>query len=170
MPFKKFMQFCVCFFSLAFSISFSCFANEIKEKHAWFEKIYPLLAERLKRLSETPEKIAFMFDGPNVTLDEKSVAKNLLKEGCRADEVLREVRAILADESIPWECDPLQNTVAGLAEKLDLKNKFIFQPIRVAVTGTQVSPPLFECIELMNRADVVARIDYTIETVFGGAQ
>ena len=145
-------------------------ANEIKEKHAWFEKIYPLLAERLKRLSETPEKIAFMFDGPNVTLDEKSVAKNLLKEGCRADEVLREVRAILADESIPWECDPLQNTVAGLAEKLDLKNKFIFQPIRVAVTGTQVSPPLFECIELMNRADVVARIDYTIETVFGGAQ
>ena len=98
------------------------------------------------------------------------MAKNLLKEGCRADEVLREVRAILADESIPWECDPLQNTVAGLAEKLDLKNKFIFQPIRVAVTGTQVSPPLFECIELMNRADVVARIDYTIETVFGGAQ
>ncbi len=145
-------------------------ADEIREKHAWFEKIYPLLAERLKRLSETPEKIAFMFDGPNVTLDEKSVAKNLLKEGCRADEVLREVRAILADESIPWECDPLQNTVAGLAEKLDLKNKFIFQPIRVAVTGTQVSPPLFECIELMNRADVVARIDYTIETVFGGAQ
>ena len=51
-----------------------------------------------------------------------------------------------------------------------MKNKFIFQPIRVAVTGTQVSPPLFECIELMNRADVVARIDYTIETVFGGAQ
>ena len=143
-------------------------AEDIKENHGWFEKIYPLLAERLKRLSETPEKIAFMFDGPNVTLDEKSVAKNLLKDGCRADEVLHHARAILSDKNIPWECDALQNAIAELAGKLNLKNKFIFQPIRVAVTGEQVSPPLFECIELMNRDDVVARIDYTIDTVFGG--
>ena len=141
-------------------------AAEIEQNHAWYEKLYPILAERLKRLSETPEKIAFMFDGPRVTLDEKSVEKNLLKEGCRAKEVLQEVRAILADESIAWECDPLQNRVAELAYKLDLKNKFIFQPIRVAVTGNQVSPPLFECIELMKREDVVARIDYVLETVF----
>jgi glutamyl-tRNA synthetase len=141
-------------------------AAEIEQNHAWYEKLYPILAERLKRLSETPEKIAFMFDGPHVTLDEKSVEKNLLKEGCRAQEVLSEVRAILADESIAWECDPLQNRVAELAGKLDLKNKFIFQPIRVAVTGNQVSPPLFECIELMKREDVVARIDYVLETVF----
>ncbi len=147
-----------------------CSAEDIVAKHAWFEKLYPLLAERLKHLTETPEKIAFMFDGPRVTLDQKSVEKNLLKEGCRAEEVLREVRAILSDESIPWECDPLQNAVASLAQKLELKNKFIFQPIRVAVTGTQVSPPLFECIELMERADVLARLDYTLESVFGGKQ
>lgn len=140
--------------------------QDIVEKHDWFEKLYPLLAERLKRLDETPTKIAFMFDGPKVTLDDTSVQKNLLKEGCRAKEVLQEVRAILADTNIPWECDPLQSEVAKLTEKLELKNKFIFQPIRVAVTGSQVSPPLFECIELMKREDVVARIDYTIKTVF----
>lgn len=142
-------------------------AEAIEQDHGWFEKLYPLVAERMKRLTEAPEKLAFIFDGPNVTLDEKSVNKNLLKEGCRADEVLREVRAILADESIPWECDPLQDTVRGLTEKLDLKAKLIFQPIRVAVTGSQVSPPLFESIELMDRNDVVARIDYTLDTVFG---
>lgn len=107
-----------------------------------------------------------MFDGPNVTLDEKSVAKVLTKEGARADEVLVAVRAILADESNPWECDPLQNACRALTETLDLKAKFIFQPIRVAVTGSQVSPPLFESIELMDRNDVVARIDYTLKTVF----
>ena len=143
-----------------------CTEQDIKEKHEWFEKLYPLLAERLKRLDEAPEKLAFLFDGPNITLDEKSVKKVLLKEGCRADEVLVAVRAILADESYPWECDPLQDACRNLTETLDLKAKFIFQPIRVAVTGSQVSPPLFESIELMERADVVARIDYTLKTVF----
>ncbi|MDO5334886.1 MAG: glutamate--tRNA ligase [Coriobacteriia bacterium] len=142
-------------------------AEEITTKHDWFEKLYPLVAERMKRLVEAPEKLAFIFAGEAIELDEKSVAKNLLKEGCRADEVLAHVRDILADESIAWECDPLQDTVAELAEKLDLKKKLIFQPIRVAVTGSQVSPPLFESIELMDRATVVARLDHVIANVFG---
>ncbi len=139
----------------------------IKENEEWYEKLYPLVAERMKRLTEAPEKVAFIFDGPTVKLDEKSVQKNLLKEGCRADEVLRKVRAILADESIPWQCDPLQDTCRELVDSLGLKAKLIFQPIRVAVTGSQVSPPLFESIELMKRSDVVARIDYTLSEVFG---
>ncbi len=139
----------------------------IKENEEWYEKLYPLVAERMKRLTEAPEKLAFIFDGPTVKLDEKSVQKNLLKEGCRAGEVLRKVRAILADESIPWQCDPLQDTCRELVDSLGLKAKLIFQPIRVAVTGSQVSPPLFESIELMKRSDVVARIDYTLSEVFG---
>ncbi len=139
----------------------------IEENKEWYEKLYPLVAERMKRLTEAPEKLAFIFDGPTVKLDEKSVQKNLLKEGCRADEVLRKVRAILADESIPWRCDPLQDTCRELVDTLGLKAKLIFQPIRVAVTGSQVSPPLFESIELMKRSDVVARIDYTLSEVFG---
>ncbi len=139
----------------------------IKENEEWYEKLYPLVAERMKRLTEAPEKLAFIFDGPTVKLDEKSVQNNLLKEGCRADEVLRKVRAILADESIPWQCDPLQDTCRELVDSLGLKAKLIFQPIRVAVTGSQVSPPLFESIELMKRSDVVARIDYTLSEVFG---
>lgn len=144
-----------------------CTKQDIEENHAWFEKLYPLLAERLKRLDEAPEKLAFIFKGPHVELDEKSVAKVLTKESARADEVLLAVRDILANEDYPWECDPLQDACRALTEKLDLKAKFIFQPIRVAVTGSQVSPPLFESIELMNREDVVARINYTLETVFG---
>lgn len=141
--------------------------EKIEASRNWYEKLYPLVAERMKRLTEAPEKLAFIFDGPNVTLDEKSVQKNLLKEGCRADEVLQKVRDILADESIAWECDPLQDTCRELVGTMGLKAKLIFQPIRVAVTGSQVSPPLFESIELMKREDVVARIDYTLREVFG---
>ena len=141
--------------------------EKIEANRDWYEKLYPLVAERMKRLTEAPEKLAFIFDGPNVTLDEKSVQKNLLKEGCRADEVLQKVRDILADESIAWECDPLQDTCRELVDTMGLKAKLIFQPIRVAVTGSQVSPPLFESIELMKREDVVARINYTLREVFG---
>ena len=42
----------------------------------------------------------------------------------------------------------------------------MFQPLRVAVCGNMVSPPLFESIELMERADVLARIDATMNEVF----
>lgn len=142
-------------------------AESIEANRGWYEKLYPLVAERMKRLTEAPEKLAFLFSGERIELDEKSVKKNLLKEGCRAEEVLTRVRAILADESIPWECDPLQDACRELVDELELKAKLVFQPIRVAVTGSQVSPPLFESIELMDRACVVARLDACLAEVFG---
>lgn len=144
-----------------------CTQDDISANHAWFEQLYPLVAERLKRLDEAPEKLAFIFSGPHVVLDEKSVSKVLTKEGSQAQTVLQEVRAILANPENPWECDPLQDACKALCDKLELKPKFVFQPIRVAVSGSQVSPPLFESIELMKREDVVARIDYTLSEVFG---
>lgn len=139
---------------------------DIDLRPEWYAKLYPLVAERLNRLDEIPGKLAYMFWGPEVQLDEKSVRKVLMKEGARAEEVLRSARDIIADESIEWACDPLQDTVRGLVDSLGLKAKFIFQPIRVAVCGNMVSPPLFESIELLPREDVVARIDKTLDTVF----
>ena len=49
-----------------------------------------------------------------------------------------------------------------------MKAKLVFQPLRVAVCGNMVSPPLFESIELLDREDVLGRIDKTIAEVFGG--
>lgn len=140
---------------------------DIDARPEWYAKLYPLVAERLQRLDEVPDKLAYMFWGGRVELDEKSVTKTLTKEGARADEVLRAVRDILADESIPWECEPLQERVRALTETLDMKAKGVFQPVRVAVCGNMVSPPLFESIELLPREDILARIDQTLSEVFG---
>ena len=140
---------------------------DIDARPEWYAKLYPLVAERLQRLDEVPDKLAYMFWGGRVELDEKSVTKILTKEGARADEVLRAVRDILADESIPWECEPLQERVRTLTETLDMKAKGVFQPVRVAVCGNMVSPPLFESIELLPREDILARIDQTLSEVFG---
>ena len=141
-------------------------AAHVQQNLAWFEQIYPLLAERLNRLDEIPEKIAFMFWGPNVRLDEKSSKKVLLKDGARADEALRACRDILADEANEWEAESLQEKCRALCEPLDMKAKNLFQPLRVAVCGNMVSPPLFESIVLMDRADVLARIDGILANIF----
>jgi glutamyl-tRNA synthetase len=140
--------------------------SAIDQNPDWFKRIYPLVAERLNRFDELPDKISYLFWGATTHLDEKSIRKVLKKDGARADEVLKETRAILADTSIPWQCDPLQSRVKELVDSMGLKAKFIFQPIRVAVCGNMVSPPLFESIELLPRKDVLARIDQTLAEVF----
>ena len=143
-------------------------AADIQRRPEWYARLYPLVAERLSRLDEIPDKLGFLFWGPNVLLDEKSVAKVLAKEGARADEALAACRAVLADEGRPWEAEPLQEACRALCEPLDMKPKALFQPLRVAVSGNMVSPPLFESIELLPREDVLARIDATMSEVFGG--
>ena len=101
-------------------------------------------------------------------LDEKSVNKILRKEGARADEALAACRAILADEANPWEAAVLEEKCRALAEPMGMKLKNLLQPLRVAVCGNMVSPPLFESIELLKRDDVLARIDATTKLVFEG--
>lgn len=144
-------------------------AADVGARPEWYAKLYPLVAERLARLDEIPAKLAFMFWGPEVPeLDEKSVNKVLKKEGARADEALAACRGVLADEDVVWEAEALQEACRARGEELELKPKLLFQPLRVAVCGNMVSPPLFESIELLSRADVLARIDYVTKEVFGG--
>ena len=133
---------------------------------AWYERLYPLVVERLERLDQIPEKLAFLFWGANCRLDQKSVNKVLLKDGARADEAIAACRGVLADEANEWSAAVLEEKCRALSEPLDMKLKNLLQPLRVAVCGNMVSPPLFESIELMDRADVLARIDAVVATVF----
>lgn len=123
-----------------------------------FEKIYPIIAERMNRFDEIPEKLAYLFWGPTLIMDEKSFNKVLLKDADLNLKVLEEASQILGNANIPWECNVLQDTIRGLCDTLDIKAKQLFQPLRVAICGNMVSPPLFESVELMSREDVLARI------------
>ncbi|WP_294373815.1 glutamate--tRNA ligase [uncultured Slackia sp.] len=140
-------------------------AADIEARPAFYEALYPLLAERETSLSDAAEKLPYMFWGKNVVLDAKSVKKVLQKEGARADEALRACREVLANAEA-WECDPMQEACRALCEPMGIKPKLMFQPLRVAVCGNMVSPPLFESIELLNREDVLARIDATLAAAF----
>ncbi len=150
----------------AAEIDFNDALAEVDENREFYAALYPLIIERLTRFDEIPAKLSYFFWGDNVVLDEASVKKVLLKEGAQADEALRACRGVLADESIAWACDPLQEACRALCEPLGMKAKLLFQPLRVSICGNMVSPPLFESIELMDRADVLSRIDKTLDRVF----
>ncbi|WP_251230768.1 glutamate--tRNA ligase [Adlercreutzia aquisgranensis] len=137
---------------------------------SWFEQLYPLVAERLVRLDEIPDKLRFLFWGQGCVLDGKSVQKVLLKDGARAQEALGLCRQVLADTSVAWDAETLQLACRNLGEAAGIKPKLLFQPLRVAVAGNMVSPPLFESIVLMERSDVLGRIDNAAAVVFPDAQ
>ncbi len=120
----------------------------------------PLVQERIQTLAEAPELIAFCF-ADRVTYDERAVRKHL--KG-RAGEVLDATAASL-DKLERWSADTIMDALDGVAGELELKRGKTFQPIRVAVAGTAVSPPLPETLALLDRGVVVERIRAARELV-----
>jgi glutamyl-tRNA synthetase len=112
--------------------------------------IAPFVNERLKRLEDAPPMIRFLFE--EVHPDTKA-AKAL--EGMAP--YLREVGEALAGLD-QWSTAAIEEDLRRLARERELKPKQAFQPIRAAVTGTLVSPPLFESLEILGRDSTLARL------------
>jgi glutamyl-tRNA synthetase len=69
-----------------------------------------------------------------------------------------DVAAATLDELEPWTTEAIMVALDGVAEKLGLGRGKTFQPVRVAVAGRAVSPPLPETLAVMDRVVVVDRI------------
>ncbi|MDQ3990840.1 MAG: glutamate--tRNA ligase, partial [Actinomycetota bacterium] len=110
----------------------------------------PLVNERMKLLTEAPAMLRFLFE--DVRPDERA-AKQL--EG--QEEYLREVAARL-QELEGWTTEAIEGVLRGIQEERALSARKAFQPVRAAVTGTLVSPPLFESMELLGRDRTLARL------------
>jgi glutamyl-tRNA synthetase len=112
--------------------------------------VSPLLVERTKRLDEVPAMVRFLYERPEP--DDK--ARKVLQG---RDEYLQEAAARLASIE-KWKTQDIEETLRSLAAERELKPKQAFQPIRAAVTGTLVSPPLFESLEILDRDETVERL------------
>lgn len=117
---------------------------------AKLEAVTPLLTERMKRLTEAPPMVRFLFG--RAEPDEKA-AKAL--QGHEA--YLAAVAEVLGGLE-KWATSAIEEALRSLAEERGLKPKQAFQPIRAAVTGTLVSPPLFESLEILGRDETLARL------------
>ncbi|HHU37817.1 MAG TPA: glutamate--tRNA ligase [Propionibacterium sp.] len=115
----------------------------------------PLIQERLVLLSEALGKVQFLFTpDAELALDEASV--NALPENAAA--IVDASLAVL--EGLPtWDDESIQAALrARLVEDLGIKPKFAFGPVRVGVTGSRVSPPLFESMAILGRDSSLARL------------
>ncbi len=127
-------------------------ADDVSARREWFLALAPLVSERVKRLDEVAEKVAFLFVKP--VIDEATVEKVLLKEG--AVEVLEAAAEALG--SVEFTAEAIEATLRAVPETLGVKPKVAFQAVRVAATGSAVSLPLFESLELLGRDTTLARI------------
>ena len=113
----------------------------------------PLVQERMNLLREAPGMLGFLFAEQVAVEDD---ARGALREDAAV--VLDAARTALAE--VPFDAASIQAALqAVVVEGLGLKPRVAFTPLRVAVTGRRVSPPLFESMELLGREAVLARID-----------
>ena len=107
----------------------------------------PLVQEKLSRLGEFPSFAGFLFGDvePDPTLLDGGGA------------VVRAARDALA-ETEPFTAERIEETLRSLAERLELSPRKAFGPIRVAVTGSKISPGLFESLELLGKERALSRL------------
>jgi glutamyl-tRNA synthetase len=119
-----------------------------EQGYEWDEQLIrgaaPLVQEKIETLGAFPSYAGFLFarvepqeavDGP----------------------VLPAAAETLAGVE-PFDAEHIETALRGLAERLGLKPREAFQPIRLAVTGSKVSPGLFESLELLGREESLARL------------
>ncbi|MEY3101631.1 MAG: hypothetical protein RL435_777, partial [Actinomycetota bacterium] len=114
----------------------------------------PIIQERLIKLSEVPAMLAFLFT-EKVDLDPESVAKYLNED---SKEIIAKALEVLTPLST-WDHQALDSALrAALIDQMGLKPRLAFSAIRVAVTGSHISPPLFESMEILGKERVLARL------------
>jgi glutamyl-tRNA synthetase len=108
--------------------------------------------EKAQTLEEVWPLIRFLFEPP---VDDEKAWSKVMKEG--TGEVLEATAAALAPVE-DFEPEPIEAALAPLLERFDLKPGRLYQPIRVAITGTSVSPGIFESLAALGRERSLERI------------
>ncbi|MBF4617197.1 glutamate--tRNA ligase [Clavibacter sp. VKM Ac-2873] len=118
----------------------------------------PLVQERMQLLGEAPDLLSFLFTTADA-LPYDDAAVQALKDDAPA--VLAASRGALA--GVPhteWDVDLVQEVLQNtLITGMGMKPRLAYGPLRVAVSGRRISPPLFESMVLLGKDETVARLD-----------
>ena len=126
----------------------------------YLKKIVPLVQERLKRLDEVVERTSFFFDDPEDYETKLVVGKKHSPE--ESVEALSIVKKKL-EELDEFSTGPMENTMRSLVEELGWKTGTLFMILRVAITGSTATPPLFETMAVLGKETCLRRLDFAIE-------
>ena len=124
--------------------------------------LMPLIRERLKFLSEAAEMVHFMFTEPAVPPVEQLIPKKL--DAAKTKEVLEAAKDFV-HQCFSLDHEGAEALAKSKAEALGIKLGDFMMPIRMAVTGSRVSPPLIGSIVVLGEEKSLARIEKTIATL-----
>jgi len=128
------------------------------EEIALVKAALPIVQERITKLNEVPAMLKFLF-AKNFAVEADSVAK---VSDAASKDVLKRALADLTPLT-EWTHTSIESVLrASLIEELGLKPRIAFGSVRIAVTGSTISPPLFESMELLGKSACLERISAAI--------
>jgi glutamyl-tRNA synthetase len=132
-----------------------------REPDAQLRAACAIAQEKAQTLDEVWPLIRFLFEPP---VDDAKAWSKVMKEGAGA--MLAAAAAALAAVE-PFEPEPIEASLAPLLERFGVKPGKLYQPIRVAITGSSVSPGIFESLAALGRERSLERIEAAVERLAG---
>jgi len=130
---------------------------------AVFAELAPLVQERVATLGEVPAMVDFLFlDEPEI--DGASWEKAIGRDPGAAGLLAAELDALRGCE---WTAEGIREATVGIGEAVGRKLAKAQAPVRVAVTGRSVGPPLFESLKLLGREETLRRLAAALERAAG---
>jgi glutamyl-tRNA synthetase len=114
--------------------------------------------EKIQTLADFWPLAGFIFEGPS---DDPVAREKWLSDG--GLEVLADARSAL-ERAEPFDAEHIEQALREVVEARDAKPRDVFQPVRVALAGTTVSPGIFETLEVLGRDESLSRIDAVLRT------
>jgi glutamyl-tRNA synthetase len=133
------------------------YADLHPEQRAVLDAGAPLVQERMTLLGEAPGMLGFLFVADDdVVLEPEAVAALREEAPAVLDAALAALGPVPADG---FTAEPVQDALkAAIVEGMGIKPRFAFTPLRTAVSGRRVSPPLFESMEILGKDATLARL------------
>lgn len=122
---------------------------------SYLARIVPLEQERLKTMSEAPDALSFFFiEQPRYN------PLRIIQKGMVRDDTQEAVAAALrtAEGVEVWDAPTLEAAYRALAEELEIRTGQLFGMVRVAITGREAAPPLFDTMAVLGKERVVRRL------------
>ena len=123
-------------------------------------RLMPLIKERLHYLTDAAEMVRFLFTEPAVPPVEEIVPKKL--DAAKTKEILLRAKNFV-DAVFAVSHEEAENLARTEAEALGVKFGDFMMPVRMAVTGSRISPPLIGSILILGKERCLARIEKTLE-------
>ncbi|MCL2185470.1 MAG: glutamate--tRNA ligase, partial [Treponema sp.] len=135
--------------------------NPSQQQKEIFISAMPLVKERLVFLNEVPEKIAYLFKEPEIPEAEEFIPKKCdLAKTIELLQIGKEIARNLAQAS---DDEKAESFIKAEAEKREVKLGDLMMPLRVAITGSRVSPPLFGSLRLLGAERSIERIEKALK-------